>query len=132
MLFKRKKNEQAPAQVTTPYIECRSWYGVSFHIRDTRANGDALCGYNPLDDKSTVTLEVFNERSKHQHAGWKYCGDCARIFALLHDDEKASQMIADVYSREAGRWCDRCNMAGSHHTDRHGEFVMAVSRTEKV
>lgn len=131
MFFNRKKVTQ-PTAPLTPYVECRSWHGVSFHIRDTRrTDGLALCDYSPLDDKSTVTIAEFTERAQHQHTGWKYCRDCTRVFLLLHDDERASRLIANAYSQEAGRWCERCDRTGSHHTDRHDEFVMAVGKTEK-
>jgi|SRR5690625_4361563 len=127
MIFKRKKKAADMVQPITLYVECRSWYGVSFHIRDTRDDDHlALCGYEPLDDRSPVTFSDFTERAKHQHEGWKYCSACARIFTLMHDDEQTHKLISETYDRSPGRWCDRCQSTGSHHTDRHDHFVKAL------
>lgn len=122
-MFSKKKTDTP----TTPYVGCRSWYGVTFHIRDTRIDtGKALCGYEPLDDRSPVTLEDFFERSKNQHEGWKYCHLCSLIFNCLHDDEKGKNIIDAAFpeaSAAPGRWCDKCKKSGFHHTDRHDVFL---------
>ena len=136
-MFFKKKTKQKADKPTTPYVECRSWHGVSFHIRDTRnETGKALCGYEPLDDRSPVTLEDFNERSNNQHEGWKYCRLCSLIFTFLHDDEKGRNIIETVTPDGAavpGRWCDRCKKSGFHHTDRHDAFLRhALIRADRL
>lgn len=68
------------------YVECRSWYGVTVHIRDTTlASGLTLCDYDPLDDCRELNLEVFQEARKHQHEGWRFCTACADSFLRLHE-----------------------------------------------
>ena len=78
-LFNRK--DKAGEVEQSPIVECRSWYGVSFHLRDTRQEGGlALCGYAPLDDRSPVTAEEVERALPLQHEGWKYCGKCVSAF----------------------------------------------------
>lgn len=83
-LFNRKKS--APAKQVSTLIEVRSMYGVSIHVVDTAAGDNllslpALCGYtNWVESSSTtpVTAEHVRQTLPHQHAGWKWCGDCAQ------------------------------------------------------
>lgn len=78
---------KAPVAVSeSPYRECRSWYGISFHIRDKRDKSRlALCGYDFLDEYDTpLTLERYTARAAHQHENWKYCQRCAEKFEQAH------------------------------------------------
>lgn len=80
-LFPRRNAQPQPEAPQSPFVECRSWYGVSFHLRDTRQeDGLALCGYEPLDDRSPVTREDVVAAIPRQHAGWRYCGECVDLF----------------------------------------------------
>lgn len=34
-----------------------------------------------------------------------------------------------VYDRSAGRFCEKCGVHGSHHTEKHNDFARAVLAT---
>lgn len=42
------------------------------------------------------------------------------------DDFVSQDLMDKFFDRSAGRWCDTCNMHGSHHTDKHDRFVKHV------
>lgn len=76
LFSRRPKPAPAPA-----FVECRSWHGVSFHIRATSdPSGLALCGYEPLDDRSPIDRDSYWNRAPHQHEGWRYCSSCVDRF----------------------------------------------------
>lgn len=63
------------------YIQIRSMYGVSFHIRrGDEPRGNALCGYSTWVETNTVmgiTAEEIRKTLDRQHAGWRWCSLCA-------------------------------------------------------
>lgn len=72
---------KAPVEVKSSTVECRSWHGVSFHLRDTTDDsGLAYCGYEPLDDRSPVTRDELRARLPLQHENFKYCSKCVNAF----------------------------------------------------
>lgn len=80
-MMKLFRRSQAPAPEIPAFVECRSWNGVAFHIRETAdPSGLALCGYEPLDDRGGVSPAEAVERAKHQHEGWRYCSSCLQAF----------------------------------------------------
>lgn len=80
-MMKLFKLDKSVAVVTPVFVECRSWNGVAFHIRETAdPSGLALCGYERVDDRSPVTVTEAIERAKHQHEGWRYCSACLTMF----------------------------------------------------
>lgn len=84
-IFSRKKSAGKSVETTSPLVEVRSMYGVSSHIVDTSSGENflslpALCGYTNWVETNTsqsVTAERVRETLPHQHAGWKWCSDCA-------------------------------------------------------
>ena len=82
-MFKMKS--APPAPVSSPFVECRSWGGISIHIRDRRdSSGNALCGYEPLSDLGELVYADFFQQLATEHAGRKYCGSCAVMFGKAH------------------------------------------------
>lgn len=51
--------------------------------------------------------------------------------SFVNINEEVVQVSAEVmnkaYDKSAGRWCDHCDMNGSHHTDRHNAFAQAIN-----
>lgn len=39
----------------------------------------------------------------------------------------SNEVMNAAFDRSAGRWCDHCGQAGSHHTDRHNQFALAAT-----
>ena len=83
MFFKKKQKPES--KFLSPWRECRSWYGISIHIRSVEdESGKALCGYDPLDDfKTPLTMEYFLRAKANPHAGFRYCTDCADKFEAV-------------------------------------------------
>lgn len=136
MFFKKKRAKKAEASnSTTPYFECKTpRYETRVHIRDKRGIHDsrrALCGAESLGgDLSPVTIEDYRERSKDQDRDWEYCRVCSLIFIVLHDDQQAKIVIKGAYDPSPGRWCDKCKVNGSHHTDRHDAYVIGAFKKD--
>lgn len=77
MGFFRKNRKVADGGSASPFVECRSWHGVAFHIRDVRdETGNTLCGIEPLDDASVLTPERFARAMEYQHENSFYCNGC--------------------------------------------------------
>lgn len=36
------------------------------------------------------------------------------------------ELMDKMFDRSAGRFCEVCNVHGSHHTDKHNDFARAV------
>lgn len=86
-LLSRFRKVTEPLRSEPAYRECRSWNGSAFHIRATGDySGLALCGYDPLDDASAISLEDLNAREPMQHEGWHYCPSCVKLFRVEHED----------------------------------------------
>lgn len=49
---------------------------------------------------------------------------------VVNVDEEIIQVNVDdmknAYDRSPGRWCDHCQMNGSHHTDKHNVYAKAM------
>lgn len=42
---------------------------------------------------------------------------------MSNQSAERDEINAASMDRSAGRWCDRCEQHGSHHTERHDEFL---------
>lgn len=84
-----KKTPKVKAEPASPFIECRSWGGYAFHIRDVRdESGLALCLYDPLDDASVLTPERFALSMENQHENFFYCRECVIAYTEATADER--------------------------------------------
>ena len=78
----RRAVDTRAAEPESRFVECRSWHGTAHHIR-ARDSKLALCGYDPLDDRSPITAESYLAALPRQHAGWHYCADCGQELLRL-------------------------------------------------
>lgn len=68
--------------------ECRSWHGISYHLRVvSQEDGLAFCGYEPLDDRQVVTFAQVQAALPLQHAGFKYCEACVKAFQNFSEEQ---------------------------------------------
>lgn len=89
-MFSKKTRHDSDTKTHPEYIQVRSMYGVSFHIRrGDEPRGDALCGYSNWVETNSVmgvTAEEVRETLDQQHAGWRWCSLCASSMTGIASD----------------------------------------------
>lgn len=136
---------QKTQQSTHPFIQCEhvtAGPSSPVHLRLASADGETFPGGGL--PKGTLSL-CFMEMSR----GWDLtalmeqevallrdripqgspgalCTRCAAIASKQPLTEHAEQINRAYPDRSAGRWCAICGQSGTHHTDRHGDFLLGA------